>query len=247
MDAHLIRWFDFHLKGKQNGIAEAPPVWYYTTGENLWHEAKDWPLAARATDYYLQAAGGLATSSPAGAAYTEFTADPQHPAPVAGRAEPTARDARAFESHPDVRTFTTPALTAPVEWTGDVKAEIHLSSSAPDTDILVRVNDVYPDGRSILLVDSIQRAKYRDSFETPSLMKAGEVYKLTWNVGWMSHVFQPGHRIRVTISSTAADYFEPNPNSGDAPTFDPPKRFVVARNRIHHAPGHASKVIAPVR
>lgn len=247
MDAHIIQWFDFHLKGKKNGIDKAPHVRYYTTGANAWRDAADWPVPARAADYYLQAGGGLAASVPAGGSHTEFSSDPRHPAPVKGRTEPTARDAREFESHPDVRTFTTAPLTSPVEWTGDVRTEIHLSSSAPDTDILVRINDVYPDGRSILLVDSIQRARYRDSFEKPSPLKPGQVYKMAWNVGWMSHVFAPGHRIRVTISSTAADYFEPNPQTGETPTFDGPRRFAVARNRIHHGPGHASKVIAPVR
>jgi len=146
-----------------------------------------------------------------------------------------------------VRTFSTAALSSPIEWTGDVQAEIFLSSSAPDTDIFVRLNDVYPDGRSILLLDSVQRAKYRDSFEKPTLLKPGGIYKLAFTVGAISHTFSQGHRIRVTISSTAADYFEPNPNTGEDPAYDGPKRFFVARNAIHHSTSHPSRIIAPVR
>lgn len=67
-----------------------------------------------------------------------------------------------------MRTFTTDVLKAPVEWTGNVKTELYVSSSAKDTDFIVRVSDVYPDGRSILIVKAIRRARYRDGFEKRS-------------------------------------------------------------------------------
>ncbi|MEZ5355874.1 MAG: CocE/NonD family hydrolase [Bryobacteraceae bacterium] len=248
MDAHMVEWFDFHLKGKKNSVDRAPRVRYYITGAvgepgapgNVWRDAPDWPVPAQVAPYYLHPGGGLAETI-VRTGKTEFLSDPMHPAPVKGRNEPTARDAREFESHPDVRSFTTEALTAPQQWTGDVRAEIFLSSTAPDTDLFVRVTDVYPDGRSIVLVDSVQRAKYRSSFERASLMRPGQVYKLAWNVGWMSHIFAAGHRIRVTVSGNEADYFEPNPNTGEIPTYERPVRYLVARNALH--PG--SRVIAP--
>ena len=59
-----------------------------------------------------------------------------HPAPIPGRAFPGARDARDHESHPDVRAFTTDVLTEPVEWTGKVRAELYVSSTAPDADFI---------------------------------------------------------------------------------------------------------------
>ncbi|MEZ5401777.1 MAG: CocE/NonD family hydrolase [Bryobacteraceae bacterium] len=252
MDAHMIRWFDHFLKGRDNGVDRDPRIRYYTTGAvnepgapgNEWRDASDWPVPARSTAYFLLPSGGLATAAPA-SGRTEFLSDPTHPAPVHGRAEPTARDARQFEAHPDVRSFTTEPLAAPTEWTGDVRAEIDLSSSAPDTDLFVRVTDVYPDGRSIVLVDSVQRAKYRAGFEKPALMRPGRVYRLAWNVGWMSHVFAPGHRIRVTVSGNEADYFEANPNTGDTPTYDRPSRYLVAKNALHHGAGR-SRIVAPV-
>ena len=72
---------------------------------------------------------------------------------IPGRSFPGARDARAFERQAEVRTFTTPPLEASVEWTGRVQAELFVSSTARDTDFIVRISDVYPDGRSILIVD----------------------------------------------------------------------------------------------
>jgi putative CocE/NonD family hydrolase len=246
LDAHMVRWFDHHLKGVSNGVEKEPRVRYYNMGGNEWRDAPDWPVPSKATSYYLLPEGGLGLTA-AASGTTEYVADPLHPAPARGRTEPTARDAREFEAHSDVRSFSSEVLRTPVEWTGDVRAEIFLSSSAPDTDVFVRINDVYPDGRSMLLLDSVQRAKYRDSFERPSLLKAGEVYRIALTVGALSHTFLAGHRIRVVVSGSAADYFEVNPNTGEVPTYDGPKRFLVARNVIHHAGARASRVIAPVR
>ena len=68
------------------------------------------------------------------------------------------------EKHPSVRTFTTDVLKEPVEWTGKVRAELFVSSTAPDSDFIVRVTDVYPDGRSILIMDALRRARFRESW-----------------------------------------------------------------------------------
>ncbi|MCC6585118.1 MAG: CocE/NonD family hydrolase [Bryobacterales bacterium] len=245
VDAYMIRWFDYWLKGKPTGVDREPKVRYYVMGLNQWREANDWPVPSTPNSYFLAADGSLSTKdAPAGK--SEFLSDPDHPAPSPGRSEPTARDGRAFESHKDVRVFTSAPLTQPVEWTGDVKAELYVSSSAPDTDVIVRVSDVYPDGRSMLLVQSIRRAKYRDSYEKPTLLQPGKIYKIPINVGWLSQQFQPGHRIRVTVSSTMFDYYEPNAGTGESPTIDGPARKVLARNTLHHGGVHASRIIAPV-
>ena len=135
-------------------------------------------------------------------ASTSFLADPLKPAEIPGTAFPGARDARAFEEQAEVRTFTTEPLSEPVEWTGEVHAELYVSSTAKDTDFIVRVSDVYPDGRSILIVDYIQRARYREGFEKEVFMEPGEVYKVAFHVGWLSQIFNRGHRIRVTVAST---------------------------------------------
>ena len=94
-------------------------------------------------------------------------------------------------------------LAEPVEWTGRVRAELYVSSTARDTDFIVRISDVYPDGRSILIVDYPWRARYREGLDHEVLMEPLEVYKIAFPVGWMSQIFNKGHRIRVTIASTA--------------------------------------------
>lgn len=260
VNAHMIRWFDHYLKGIDNAVDRDPTVRYYVmgaTGEpgapgNFWREAADWPVAAQRTPYYFHAGGILSRKTPgAGAEATTYLSDPRAPATishpgVAVTSFPGARDARPFESQPNVLTFSSEVLFAPVEWTGKVRAELFVSSTAKDTDFIVRVSDVYPDGRSILIMDSILRARYREGFEHEVLMKPGKVYKVAFDVGWLSLIFNRGHRIRVTVASTGAPFYEPNPNTGEPLTMDFPANAVVAKNTIHHGGAYASHVIAPI-
>src|SRR4029079_12581214 len=138
-----------------------------------------------------------------------------------------------FERQPDVRTFTSGVLAEPVEWTGKVRAELWVSSSAKDTDVIVRVSDVYPDGRSVLLADSVRRLRYREGYEKEVFMEPGKVYPVAFDVGWVSQVFNRGHRVRVTVAGTGAPFYEPNPNTGESLTHDPPARTAVAENAAH--------------
>jgi putative CocE/NonD family hydrolase len=252
----MLRWFDHYLKGKNNGVERDPAVRYYVMGAvgeanapgNVWRTAEDWPVPAAPTAYYLNEGANLSQHAPTSddAAVT-LLADPLHPATIPGTAFPGARDAREFEKQAEVRTFTSEVLTAPVEWTGKVRAELYVSSDAPDTDFIVRISDVYPDGRSILILDYIRRARYRDGFDREVFMRPNEVYKIAFDVGSLSQIFNSGHRIRVTVASTGAPFFEPNPNTGKPLTIEFPAQTQVACNQIHLSRAHASRILARVR
>ena len=214
---------------------------------NVWRTANDFPPKAASISYYFQSENNLSLTLPISAdAATSFSSDPLHPMQIPGAGFPGAKDARPFEQQADVRTFTTPPLTEPVEWTGRVRAELFVSSTARDTDFIVRVSDVYPDGRSILIVDYPWRARYREGFEREVLLEPGKVHKLAFDVGWLSQVFNKGHRIRVTIASTGAPLYEPNPQTGEPLTIEFPKNAVKAENTVHHNAMHASRILAPV-
>lgn len=258
VEEHVIRWFNHHLKGIPGGVANDPTVKYFVMGAvgepgapgNRYETAGDWPVPSRPAAYYLGAGNTLATTPPTlESSSTTFKADPFKPASVGEnvRAFPGARDASRFEREPGVVTFTSPTLEKPVEWTGKIKAELMVASTAPDTDFIVRVSDVYPDGRSILLVDYIRRARYRNGFEKDAFLKPGEITPVNFDIGWISQVFNRGHRIRVTVCGTAAPFYEPNPNSSAplAPDFPPDAR--VAENTLFHQAKAASRIIAPVR
>jgi predicted acyl esterase len=257
---HMVRWFDHYLKGIDNGVEREPTVRYYVMGAvgetdapgNEWRTAPDWPVTARQTAYYLHGpasgtAGRLSTELPKGPKTTTYSSDPAHPAPIPGRAFPGAKDARDHEKHPDVRTFTTDVLTAPVEWTGQVRAELFVSSNARDADFIVRVTDVYPDGRSILIMDWPRRARFREAWDREVFMKPGEVYKIAFDVGYLSQIFNKGHRIRISVSSTGAPFYDPNPQTGEPSTAEPAKKVFVASHTLHHANPQASRILAPVR
>ena len=143
-------------------------------------------------------------------------------------------------------TFTTEVLDAPVEWTGKIEAELWVSSTAKDTDFIVRVCDVYPDGRSMLLADYVRRARYREGYEKEVMMEEGKIHKVAFDVGWISQVFNKGHRIRVTVASTGFPFYETNPNTGEPLTLEPPAKTVVAKNTVFFEKKNASRVIAPV-
>ncbi|MBP88385.1 MAG: acylase [Planctomycetaceae bacterium] len=252
---HMVGWFNHFLKGKDNGAETESTVRYYVMGAvdekgatgNVWRTAKDFPPKAAATAMFLRSDGALSGDKPTDKeSSTSYISDPLHPMEIPGRGFPGARDARAFEKQAEVRTFTTEPLESPIEWTGRVQAEMYLSSTARDTDLIVRVSDVYPDGRSILIVDYPWRVRYREGFEQEVLMEPGKVYKVAFPVGWMSQIFNKGHRIRVTIASTGAPFYEPNPQNGKPLTIEFPDDAVKAENTIYHNRKFASRIIAPV-
>lgn len=252
---HMIKWFDHYLKGKDNGVLNEPTVRYYVMGAvgekgtpgNVWREAEDFPPKIKYEPYYLRHGGELSRAIPGRReTVSTYSSDPLKPMSIPGRGFPGARDARKFEEQSEVLTFTTEVLDKPVEWTGRAKVVLNVSSTAPDTDFIVRISDVYPDGRSILIVDYPLRARYREGFEKEVFMKPGEVYTLKWDIGWMSQIFNKGHRIRVTVASTGAPLYEPNPQNGKPLTIEFPKDSRKATNTIHHSRVHASWIEAPM-
>ena len=258
VEEHVIRWFNHHLKGTPNGVDKDPTVRYFVMGAlgepgapgNTYRHTADWPVSSLVTPYFLQGDGSLSLKEPESpSSFSKLKADPFSPASIGEntRAFPGARDARMFERQPGVLTFTSAPLEKPVEWTGKIEADLKVASSAPDTDFIVRVSDVYPDGRSILLVDYIRRARYREGFTKEVFLKPGEITTIRFDVGWISQIFNKGHRIRVTVCSTAAPFYEPNPNSSAPISPDFPKDAQAAENSIFHQAGAASRIIAPLR
>ena len=256
IEGDMARWFDQYLNGNDRGFEDQPKVKYYVMGAvgepnapgNLWRTAETFPPYSIPTSYYFRSDGKLQlTKSKKPDSSTSYESDPHHPMQIPGRAFPGARDARPLEEQAEVLTFTSDVLTEPVEWTGRIHAEVHLSSTARDTDLIVRVSDVYPDGRSILIVDYPWRVRYRDGLDHEVLMEPGNIYKVKFPVGWMSQIFNTGHRIRVTVASTGAPLYEPNPQTGEPLTIEFPDNAVKATNTIHHSARHPSRIIAPVQ
>jgi hypothetical protein len=251
-----VKWFNHYLKGEDNGVEKDPVVKYYVMGAcgepgapgNVWREDKDFPPSATEVGWFLQPDGSInTTKASATSASTSYASDPSRPMSLPYTGFPGARDAQGFEAQSEVRTWTSAVLDKPMEVTGRIKAEVFVSSTVKDTDFVVRVTDVYPDGRSILLVDYPLRARYREGFDHQKLLVPGEVAKLSWDIGWVSIIFNTGHRVRVTIASTGAPFYEPNPQTGGPITNFIPEPGPAAINTIWHDAKNTSRVILPTR
>jgi hypothetical protein len=117
-----------------------------------------------------------------------------------------------------------------------------VSSDAKDTDITVKIIDVYPDGRAFNLDESIQRLRYRNGYDKPLVwMEKGKVAKVTLQPLVTSNFFQPGHRLRVEISSSSFPLYERNLNTGGN-NYDESKG-VIAHNAVHHSKEYPSSVV----
>jgi putative CocE/NonD family hydrolase len=252
--ASMTKWFNHYLKGEDNGAEKEPPVRYYVMGAageagapgNEWREAQKFPPGIYGTPLYLRDDGALDHAWPSEtSSHTSYASNPRQPMSIPGTSFPGAKDSRSFEQQSEVRTWTSAPLTKPTEWTGEVQAEIYASSTAKDTDFILRVSDVYPDGRSMLLMDYPLRARYREGFDKEVLLTPGQPAILHWHIGWTSIIFNKGHRIRVTIASTGYPLYEPNNQTGGRQTQDWMKETVPAINTIWHDQAHPSHIIVP--
>lgn len=252
-----LRWFAHYLKGQDNGAEKEPAVAYYVMGDtvtpgapgNEWRFANDWPVPAKETAVYLTGDRRLSLEKPSvAAAPHEYTFDPANPCPTLGGHNLTidrgSMDQRKIEGRDDVLVFTSDVLDKPVEVTGRIFAKIFISSSAADTDISVRLCDVYPDGRSMLIAEGIQRLRYRKSREKPEPLTPGQVEEVSIDCWSTSQIFNTGHRVRVTITSSNFPRFDVNP--GTAQPWSEAGEKVKQTNRIHCDAEHPSRLVVPV-
>jgi hypothetical protein len=225
------QFFDYWLRGqKDNGLEKAAVVRWYQTGANRWREAADWPPAAPAeVSCHLAADGRLAEKKPEGESAADgFRYDPADPSPTVGGANFSLRvlgargsvaagpfDQRArVESRKDCLVYTAAPLERELALAGNAKARLFVATDRADTDFAVRLCDVWPDGRSMLVTDGIRRLSLRDSLEKRSAVKPGEVCELAVELPVAAHVFLQGHRIRVIVTGSNYPRFERNPNNG---------------------------------
>lgn len=147
------------------------------------------------------------------------------------------------ELRQDLLCYTSPVLKENLVLTGDMTAELYISSDAPDTDFVVRVTDVDENGRSIKLADGLLSARYRNGFARSEFLQEGEIVCLKIRTTKLSNCFRKGHRIRVTVTSSAKNFIFPNSNTREGFAS---ARTVVAHNRVYHGGLHASRLTVRV-
>lgn len=242
IDLMFFKWIDHFLKGRKNGIDTESPVEYYTLGENKWKQAHRWPVeCGKKKVMYLS--GGLLTDCPAADGSDTYRYDPEDPAPhlidMSENELEVPEDYTEAEKRSDVLVYSTPVLNKAVTITGDMMVNLYISSDAPDTDFVVRITDVQENGHSIKLADGMLCARYREGFEQPVYMEQGRVYPIQIRTTKISNTFLPGHRIRLTITSSAKNFIFPNSNTVGG--FDS-EEIRVAQNTVHYGKQYPSAV-----
>ncbi len=224
----------------------------YSNDWNYWRYAYDYPLDYINDTWYFTANGGLDKTS-AGLVNGNFSYlyDPRSPVPnLGGQNQPFdltgPMDQRSIESRSDVLIFETPPLTETVETVGRIWGNLVISSNCTDTDFTIKLTDVYPDGRSMLITDGSLTARYRYNYTSEVFMSGNQniVYNLTIDCWSTAYSFAPGHKIRVTISSSNYPRFAKNPNTG-APLARDYLNFNIANNTLLVGPLYNSSIILP--
>jgi putative CocE/NonD family hydrolase len=264
VDEQIWAFFDRWLKDKPAAFASnTPHVRYFTMGANRWQSDSQWPpKAAQPVRMYLRSNGHansmygdgvLSFDAPAGdEPQDSYRYDPANPVQTIGGGDccnggvvtAGAFDQRQIESRHDVLVYTSEPLEEPMEVSGFVDAVLKVSSSARDTDFAVKLVDVAPDGTAWIIGDTMQRARYRDSYTQPELMQAGQVYTLRPTPITTSIRFDKGHRIRVEVTSSNFPKFARNLNTGGPNETE--SEAVVADNAVHHSVDAASYIELPV-
>ncbi|MCH2154648.1 MAG: CocE/NonD family hydrolase [Opitutales bacterium] len=249
-DALHLEWFAHWMKGEP--LPEEPPIRIFVMGDNTWRYEHEWPLArTKYTNYYFHPDGSLSSEMPeaAGEVFMGYTYDPNDPVPTLGgnimRSEVRGpRDQRVLDDRTDILRFVTESFETKMEITGPLVAKLHASTDGPDTDFMVKLVVVRPDGFSFNLVDGVIRARYREGFDTPKLVEPGAILEYTIDVWATSYVLQPGERLRVDITSSNFPRLNRNPNTG-AP-FGETTELRVADQKIFASQMYPSHIVLPV-
>jgi len=258
MNAYWLRWFDYWLKGIDNGVMKEPPVRIFAMGQNAWRDENEWPMArTRWTKYYLHSNGHantllgdgtLSAAEPATEPADNYTYDPTNPVPFITDASFAQiggpDDYRQIEQRNDVLVYTSELLTEDVEVCGPIRVRLSAASSAQDTDFMAKLIDVWPNGFAQRLTDGMVRARFRAGMNESSLIEPGRAYTYDLDLWNTCQLYRQGHRIRLEVSSSAFPKYDRNLNTGDA--LGQTTRMQVAQQKIYHDKERLSYVVLPI-
>lgn len=256
-----IRWLDCILHEKNASQFQSAPIKIFVMGKNAWQDEYEWPpVRIRYTNYYLHSSGNIDTTPPGKDEKPDtYDYDPSNPVPTVGGnhsigpynpglyelAKPGPYDQRILETRDDVMVYTGDILKHDVEITGPIIFNLFASSSAVDTDFVVKLADVYPDGRSINISEGIIRARFRNNvWGEPELIEPGRVYEFNVDMVATSNVFKKGHRIKIYLTSSSFPLWDRNLNTGNNPAYD--TQMKIAHQTIFHDSLRPSHIVLPI-
>lgn len=249
-----IDWFDATLKGDEAKISGQPPVRLFLMGRNQWLGMDSYPPSESTTEvWHLRSDGSLSKELPVWESTVSYQYDPADPVPTMGgpvllppefRVGPV--DQSPLDDRADIVSFTSEVLGSDLHVLGNLFAKLKVSTSARDTDFVVKLCDVSPDGRAILIADGIQRLSARQMFSLdgqylgmqPQYVEPGELTEITVGMLGTAHTFAEGHRVRVDITSSNWPRWDANPNTGK--TAYQSDEDIVAQQTLHFGPANCT-------
>ncbi len=250
--ADTVAFFDKHLRGVGDGPSGERVKWY-DLGNQRWEEATDWPPPQASNHVLYFGTGGALVATPPieSTAATGFSYDPADPSPTVGGANfqedvmPSGpQDQATVEARGDAITFTSETLASDVTLAGKASVLLYASSDRTDTDFVVRLTDVAPDGTSMLVTDGARKGRFRNGVSQQQLLTPGSVYSFQVDLPATAITFKAGHKIRVIVSSSNYPRYYANRNDGGT-LYDANAPFLVAQNTIFHDVSHPSQLVLP--
>jgi putative CocE/NonD family hydrolase len=266
---HEIETSFFNHYLKDSIASPLPEATVFETGTNQWKQYRVWPPAAYPAKFTFGENGGLSAPLPkdfliADSGFDEYVSDPANPVPyidgVHGGRDNLyiITDQRFAALRPDVLVYQSEPLREPLTVTGRLKADIFLSSTGTDADLVVKLIDVLPGkeegiavpqdpaGYQRLVRADVFRCKFRNSWERPEALEPGKVTEVKFDLNEIAHTFKTGHRIMVQVQSSWFPLVDRNPQTFvNIPTAGE-SDFKKATIRIYHDAAHPSGIVLPV-
>ncbi|GAB3572045.1 CocE/NonD family hydrolase [Hymenobacter daeguensis] len=274
-------FFKSYLKDdKPTAVAKLPEATVFESGTNQWRQFDAWPpRQAQARTLYFRQAGGLSFSPPTEGTnerrrpevnfeFDQFLSDPAHPVPYTEATAPAMTreymtdDQRFASRRPDVLTYQTDVLTAPLTLAGPIEVMLQVATTGSDADWVVKIIDVYPDsardnprnapgahlgGYQQLVRSEVMRGRFRNSFSKPEPFTPGQITAVPFTVQDLMHTFRPGHRLMVQVQSTWFPLVDRNPQKYVDNIFEANESdFQPATHRLYHTPEKASQLVLKV-
>jgi putative CocE/NonD family hydrolase len=210
-----LRWWDQWLKGLETGIMEEPmmrtwmqesvrPATWYRDRPGRWVGETAWPSAGIEHRTLYLTADGISPSR--GAQKVFIVSSPetvgQHAGmwSVHGVTPDEAFDQREEDGKSLV--FDSAPLAERMEFLGAPILECDVSSDKPNGKLVVRLCDVHPDGASTRVSYGVLNLTHRESHEFPSALEPHRRYRIRIRLKEIGYAFPPGHRIRISLSTT---------------------------------------------
>ncbi|MFC1588117.1 CocE/NonD family hydrolase [Planctomycetota bacterium] len=253
------QFFDFYLREQKNNYDRYADFEYFQLQTGTWLATASWPPAGSVTEKLFLHGDGKLLPVAAGVEGSVITikSNPEDPSPTVGGFNLPRRVAKYkltdgpydqskdVESRDDCIAFSSDILPEAKNLQGECSVKLYVSSDQVDTDVTVRLCDVFPDGRSILVSDGVMRMRYRHGLENKQLMEKGRVYPVTIKLVTTAWTFKKGHSIRLLVSGSNYPRFDINPNNGEHFT-SPQGNSHIANNSIYFSESYPSVLQLPV-